>query len=226
MKYGTIKKASFLSRPNRFIARVELDGREEIVHVKNTGRCRELLLENAEIYLEESANPDRKTKYDLIAVKKAERLINMDSSAPNKVVEEWLRAGGFCDNVSLVKPESKYGSSRFDFYVEAGEQKIFMEVKGVTLEENNVVMFPDAPSERAVKHIRELQEAVKHGYEAAVIFVIQMKGADYFTPNKKMHPEFANALVQAQKAGVKILAYDCLVSPDEIKLSSPVPVVL
>ncbi len=224
MIYDNITQGIFLKRPNRFIAYVKIDGVKETVHVKNTGRCRELLIPGATVYLEKSANPERKTAYDLIAVQKGERLINMDSQIPNKVVEEWLYKKQLFHDLVLVRPETKYGSSRFDFYIETASEKIFMEVKGVTLEENGVVRFPDAPSERAVKHVEELIQACKEGYKAYILFVIQMKGVKYFTPNVDTHPEFAQALQKAVKAGVNILAYDCRVTPESIELAESVEV--
>ena len=224
MKYNHIVQGEFLERPNRFIAYVNIAGKKETVHVKNTGRCKELLLPGAEVYLEKSDNPDRKTQYDLIGVKKGEMLVNMDSQAPNKVVEEWLRAGGLFPDVVAVKPETFYGNSRFDFYIETASEQIFMEVKGVTLEENGVVRFPDAPSERAVKHVEELIKAREEGYQVYVLFVIQMEEAAYFTPNEDTHPEFARALEAAAARGVHILAYNCLVTPDSLTLHKPVPV--
>ena len=238
MKYREIKKGRFLERPNRFIARVELrdeegraaqgggNSRVETVHVKNTGRCRELLQKGAAVYLEKCGSPGRSTAYDLVAVEKGTRMINMDSQAPNRAVEEWLLEGGLFPNVTLVRPEVKYGNSRFDFYIEAGDEKIFMEVKGVTLEEEGVVRFPDAPSDRAVKHVKELAAAKREGYRAIVMFVIQMTDVRYFTPNRKTHPEFADALCLAAMAGVEILAYDCLVEPGSMLVNLPVPVVL
>lgn len=224
MKYGQIKKGRFESRPNRFIAYVDIDGRIEKVHVKNTGRCRELLTDHAVVFLNKSANPARSTAYDLVAVKKGERLINMDSQAPNKAVEEWLLNKELFSDVLIVRPETKYGSSRFDFYVETPEDKIFIEVKGVTLEQEDVVLFPDAPSERAVKHIHELMKAVEEGYKAYIIFVVQMSGVKYFMPNRKTHAEFADALLRARQSGVEILAYDCIVTPDSMTVHEPVPV--
>ena len=215
-----------MERPNRFIAYAELNGKKETIHVKNTGRCAELLRPGAVIYVQESGNPARKTKWDLIAVEKGDLLINMDSQIPNRVVQEWIEAGNLFPDVSLVRPETTYGNSRFDLYVEAGEKKIFIEVKGVTLEDNGVCRFPDAPSDRAVKHLEELVRAKKEGYEAYVFFVIQMKGVSYFTPNTDTHPAFAEALRQAKEAGVNILAYDCNVTPDSIVVSEPVDVVL
>ncbi len=226
MRYHDVREARFLSRPNRFIAHVELDGKEEVVHVKNTGRCRELLTPGARVWLEEGRNPDRKTRWDLIAVRKGDRLINMDSQAPNQVAREWLEAGGLFPRADRIQPEYTYGNSRFDLYAEAEGRKILMEVKGVTLEEEGVVRFPDAPSQRAVKHLEELVRAREEGYETYVFFVIQMKDVKYFTPNRETHPEFAQALERAAAAGVKILAYDCRVEPDRLEAADPVPVVL
>ena len=176
------------------------------------------------VYLEKSSNPERATAYDLVAVEKNGRMINMDSQAPNRAVEEWLYKRRLFPDLLLVRPETKYGNSRFDFYIEAGDRKIFMEVKGVTLERENVVLFPDAPSERAVKHVEELIAAKEEGYEVYLLFVIQMQGADYFTPNKETHPAFAEALQKARKAGVRILAYDCLVDASGMELNNPVKV--
>lgn len=226
MKYNKVEQGIFKKRPNRFIAHVEINGKEEVCHVKNTGRCRELLVSDALVFLEESDNPNRKTKYDLIAVEKGNRLINRDSQIPNKVVEEWLKEGNLFGKEAKVRREVVYGNSRFDLYIESGERKIFMEVKGVTLEENNVVRFPDAPTQRGVKHIQELEKCIKDGYEAYLIFVIQMEDVDYFTPNRDTHPEFAEALKTAEKAGVHILAYDCIVRKDLINLAKPVRVYL
>lgn len=232
MEYGNITKGRFLERPNRFIARVEIedpwDGRvrTETVHVKNTGRCRELLQKGAVVYLVKSDNPARSTAYDLVAVEKGERLVNMDSQAPNKAVEEWLRGGGLFADAVLVRPEARYGNSRFDFYIETAEEKIFMEVKGVTLEEEGVVRFPDAPSDRAVKHVEELIAARREGYRAFVMFVVQMEDVRYFAPNRDTHPEFADALCKAAQEGVEILAYDCQVRPGSMRVNRPVPVAL
>ena len=231
MRYDRIYKAKFIERPNRFIAYAELNGKKETVHVKNTGRCAELLRPGADIYIQESDNPSRKTRWDLIAVKKGSRMINMDSQIPNKVVKEWIEQGNLFGNVTLIRPETVYKNSRFDLYVEAEDQnggirKIFIEIKGVTLEENGVCRFPDAPSERAVKHLEELSDAKKNGYEAYVFFVIQMKGVRYFTPNTETHPQFAEALQKTAKEGVKVLAYDCDVTSDAIELSDAVDVVL
>lgn len=226
MRYERIEKAVFLERPNRFIAYAEIRGKKEVVHVKNTGRCAELLIPGATIYVQESDNPERKTKWDLIAVRKKDRIINMDSQIPNKVVQEWLCKGGLFGQGAVVRPETTYKNSRFDFYVEYEGRRAFIEVKGVTLENNGVVKFPDAPSERAVKHVGELIEAVKDEYEAYIIFVIQMKGGRYFTPNMDTHAEFGYMLKKAKKAGVKILAFDSEVTADEITLNDEVEVVL
>lgn len=226
MKYENIRKAVFLERPNRFIAYVNLDGRREKVHVKNTGRCRELLREGAVVYLEKSGNPKRSTAYDLVAVEKGERLINMDSQAPNRAAEEWLYKKELFPDLVLVRPETKYGNSRFDFYVETEKDKIFIEVKGVTLEEDGAVSFPDAPSERAVKHVEELIQAKAAGFRVFLLFVIQMREVRYFGPNRETHPEFALALEKAAGAGVEILSYDCDVKPDSMTIREPVPVYL
>lgn len=221
-----MEEGIFLERPNRFIAHVEIAGQKEIVHVKNTGRCRELLRPGTTVFVQRAANPERKTKWDLIGVQKGERLVNMDSQIPNRVVEEWLRTGNLFPNLTTIRPETTYGKSRFDFYLETPERKIFMEVKGVTLEVDDIVRFPDAPTERGVKHLRELMKAAEDGYETYVFFVIQMKGVRYFAPNAVTHPEFALALQEASKKGVKILAYDCRVEKDLIELRETVPVYL
>lgn len=226
MKYDNIVKGKFISRPNRFIAHVEINGKKEISHVKNTGRCKELLISGVNVFLQENDNPNRKTKFSLIAVEKGNRLINIDSQIPNKVVNEWLENGNLFKDITLIKPETKYGNSRFDFYVETKEKKIFIEVKGATLEENGVVRFPDAPTERGVKHINELCECKKEGYEAYIIFVIQMKGVMYFEPNMKTHKEFGYALKKAKDSGVNILALDCEVTRETIVMGQYVNVKL
>ena len=226
MKYERIRKGTFLERPNRFIAYIELDGRTETVHVKNTGRCAELLVTGAEVYVQESKNPKRKTAWDLIGVRKGDRMINMDSQIPNRVLQEWMEEGHFTEGIRLIRPEYTYRNSRIDLYVEAGDRKILVEVKGVTLEEDGVVRFPDAPSERAVKHVQELAEAVKEGYEAYVFFVIQMQDVRCFTPNMDTHPAFGEALRKAAGAGVHVVAYDCEVDPGSITLDKEVPVIL
>lgn len=239
MRYENIDRGIFLERPNRFIAYIEIGGRREKVHVKNTGRCKELLIPGAVVYVQESDQPSRKTRWDLIAVEKEYlargadgslskriRMVNLDSQSPNQVVREWLEEGDMISGITKIQPECKYGDSRFDFYVEAGERRIFIEVKGVSLEEDGRVRFPDAPSERAVKHVEELILAVEEGYEAYIFFVIQMKGADYFTPNMDTHPEFGEAIKKAASRGVKIAAYDCRVESDFIELAEEVPVAL
>lgn len=224
MQYGKILPARFLSRPNRFVARVEAEGEELVCHVKNTGRCRELLVPGATVWLEESPNPSRKTKFDLIAVEKGERLINMDAQAPNKVFGEWAAAGGFREGLTLLRPETTYGSSRFDFYWESSKSRGFVEVKGVTLEEDGMVRFPDAPTLRGVKHLDELVKAHEAGYEAAVCFVIQMEDVRWFAPNDVTHPEFGQALRKAAAAGVEILAMDCAVTPQSLTIGKSVPI--
>ena len=224
MQYGKILPARFLSRPNRFVARVEAEGEELVCHVKNTGRCRELLVPGATVWLEESPNPSRKTKFDLIAVEKGDRLINMDAQAPNKVFGEWAAAGGFREGLTLLRPETTYGSSRFDFYWESSKSRGFVEVKGVTLEEDGVVCFPDAPTLRGVKHLDELVKAREAGYEAAVCFVIQMENVRWFAPNDETHPEFGQALRRAAQAGVEILAMDCAVTPQSLTMGKSVPI--
>lgn len=227
MKYTGIVSAEFIERPNRFVAYVELMGVRTKVHVKNTGRCLELLTDHAKVYLEKSGKETRSTAYDLVAVEKEGRLVNMDSGAPNRVAGEWLRAGGLFKDVSLVRPEKTFGSSRFDFYVEsASGRKAFIEVKGVTLERDHVAAFPDAPSERALKHVEELIEACAQGYEAYLLFVVQMKGARYVEPNWDTQPAFGDALRRARRAGVRLLAYDCLVGEDSLEMDAPVPVCL
>ncbi len=227
MRYNEIITANFIERPNRFIAYVDIDGTKTKVHVKNTGRCRELLRDNAQVYLEQSDNRNRSTAYDLVAVDKAGRLINMDSNAPNKVVGEWLSSGGLYEDITLLRPETVFGNSRFDFYVESEAGcRAFIEVKGVTLENDNIAAFPDAPSARAVKHVEELVEAHALGYEAYLIFVVQMKGIAHVEPNWKTQPAFGEALKKARSAGVHLLAYDCLVGKDSLVLDRQVPVVL
>lgn len=226
MTYKDIFTAKFISRPNRFIAHIEIDGQTEIAHVKNTGRCRELLTENATVFVQKAANPDRKTKYDLIGVLKGERMINMDSQIPNKVFGEWVEKSGFFGDLSLIKPEKTFGSSRFDFYLESKADRIFVEVKGVTLEEDGVVLFPDAPTERGVKHIKELCRCIEEGYKACIFFIVQMDNVKHFTPNRKTHPEFADALKAAKEKGVGIYALDCAVTPSSIEAKDFIDVIL
>lgn len=224
MQYQAVVEGRFISRPNRFIAHVELDGGLEICHVKNTGRCRDLLTPGATVYLERSANPARKTKYDLIAVEKNGLLINMDAQAPNKVFGEWAAAGHFLPGLTLIRPEYTWEDSRFDFRLEDRFGPYFVEVKGVTLEEGGEARFPDAPTERGVKHLRGLLRAVEQGYRAAVFFVIQMKGVTHFRPNDATDPAFGQALREAIAGGVAALAYDCQVTPDFLSLDAPVPI--
>lgn len=224
MQYQNMVKGKFLSRPNRFIAMVEINGQVEVCHVKNTGRCKELLTEGATVWLEESQKPERKTKYDLITVMKQGKLINMDSQAPNKVFHEWIKESGYFKDITWIKPECKYKSSRFDFYVEASGEKHFVEVKGVTLEEDGVLMFPDAPTERGVKHLRELMDAVRDGYGGHIFFVAQMEECRYFTPNQKTHPAFAETLKEAEENGVFVHCVNCLVTEDTLKVKTFVPI--
>ena len=265
MTYEHIVTGTFVSRPNRFIAHVKTGNRTVVCHVKNTGRCRELLIPGVTVILEfhpDAAVSGRKTEYDLIGVYKNDLFINMDSQAPNKAAWEWLtsldgsmdsrgcaekagspfsplgpyvpcdirregtRNGGLFGEGAYIRPETKYGTSRFDLYIEQGERKIFMEVKGVTLEENGLALFPDAPTKRGIKHLKGLIRAHEEGYEAYVLFVIQMKGIRGFTPNDMTHPAFGDALRQAREAGVHVLAYDCLVTPDTMIVDSPVKVIL
>lgn len=231
MNYKNVQKALFLLRPNRFIAECELDGKIVEAHVRNTGRCRELLVPGCTVYLEEDPRPGRKTHYTLITVEKSGITINMDSLAPNKVFREAMENGqiklpGFDRPYTVLRPETRYGDSRFDFYMENSSQKAFAEVKGVTLEEDGIVLFPDAPTERGVKHIHELCRAAANGYLAFLVFVVQMKNVRYFTPNRQMHPAFGEALADARRAGVKLLAFDCQVTSNEIRLDEQVKVVL
>ena len=225
MRYENMVPGVFIKRPNRFIAHIEIGGTEEVCHVKNTGRCRELLPEGAAVYCQKASNPDRKTKYDLIAVKKGERLINMDSQAPNIAAGEWLKNGGLGE-ISELKPETTHGGSRFDFSFTKEGKKCFLEVKGVTLENDGVCAFPDAPTERGAKHLRELAQAAKDGYGAYVLFVIQMDDVKYLHPNDTTDPAFGQALRDAAKAGVQVLAMDCKVTVDTMVIQNPVEVKL
>lgn len=228
MEYGKILEGVFLARPNRFVAHVEAGGELQICHVKNTGRCRELLIPGVRVWLAESANPARKTKYDLIAVEKERPqgplLINMDSQAPNRVFGEWAAAGGLGFVPELLRPEMTYGNSRFDYYWEFSERRGFWEVKGVTLEENGTARFPDAPTLRGVKHLEELILARRAGYEAGVCFIVQMAGMDHVEPNDLTHPEFGAALRRAAGAGVEVLALECAVTPGRLTAERPIPV--
>ena len=225
MHYENMVPGVFLKRPNRFIAHIEIDGKEEVCHVKNTGRCRELLPEGAKVYCQRASNPERKTKYDLITVKKGDRLINMDSQAPNIAAGEWLKSGGLGE-ISELKPETTHGISRFDFSFVKDGKKCFLEVKGVTLENDGVCAFPDAPTERGAKHLRELAQAVKDGYGGYVLFVIQMDDVKYLHPNDATDPAFGKALRDAAKAGVQLLAMDCHVTEDSMIIQNPVEVKL
>ncbi|MHC1748547.1 MAG: DNA/RNA nuclease SfsA [Cellulosilyticaceae bacterium] len=227
--YDNILEATFISRPNRFIAHCLVEGQEVIVHVKNTGRCKELLIPGVKVYLQHHDNPKRKTNYSLIAVEKGDRLINMDSQVTNKVCYEALKDGllvlpDLQSPLSLIKGEYTYHNSRFDVYVSTEEEEAFVEVKGVTLEEEGVVRFPDAPTERGIKHIYELIDAVKEGYKAYILFVIQMEDVKYFSPNNITHKAFGDALIEAKRQGVHILAYDSIVKPDGIELNRKVEV--
>lgn len=225
MQYANMVPGVFLSRPNRFIAHVEIGGQVQAVHVKNTGRCRELLVPGTRVWCQYSDNPARKTRYDLITVKKGDRLINMDSQAPNAAAREWLTSGGLGCLESL-RPETVHGDSRFDFSFTLHGTPCLLEVKGVTLEENGVCAFPDAPTERGTKHLRGLAEAARQGYGAYVLFVIQMENVSYLHPNDRTDPDFGVALREAAAQGVNILAVTCRVSENEMIISGSVPVLL
>lgn len=215
MRYRNITPAIFVARPNRFIAIVDINGKEETVHVKNTGRCKELLIPGAKIILEISDNPNRKTKYDLVSVyKDSLGWVNIDSQAPNKLVAEWLQDKGY----SYIKPEYRYGDSRIDFYMERDEERYLIEVKGCTLEIDGIGYFPDAPTERGIKHLRELMKATKEGYHCSVAFVIQMEGIEEVRGNRMTHPEFADALEEAKATGVEVLFLTCSVSEQEVRI--------
>ena len=220
MRYENTKTGRFIDRPNRFVAHVEIGGSVETVHVKNTGRCKELLLPGAEVTLDVSVNPSRKTKYDLVSVyKKSLGWVNIDSQAPNAVVKEWLESGQqVFQNITMLKPEYSYGDSRVDFYLECGRRRVFIEVKGCTLEIDGIGYFPDAPTERGVKHLHELMKAVEEGYECFIAFVIAMPSVKKVLPNMTTHPEFGETLNAAVKAGVKILHLQCDVKPDELAI--------
>lgn len=224
MIYENILPAIFVDRPNRFIAHVELNGRLEVCHVKNTGRCRELLIPGCRVYVQHQPSPTRKTAYDLIAVEKGERLLNMDANAPNRVFNEYVRAGRFLRGWSVIRPETTHGDSRFDFYLESPGHRLFAEVKGVTLEDDGVMRFPDAPTERGVKHLEGLARCVQEGYEAWAVFVIQTENVRWMEPNRRTHPAFADALRQAVQAGVHLLALDCHTEPDRLEICRPVEI--
>lgn len=226
MKYEKIIKGRFIKRLNRFVALCEIEGEEIYCHVKNTGRCGEILIEGAECFLEEATNPERKYKHSLVAVKKGDRMINIDSQAPNKATWEFLNNGRLFERIENIRAEKAYGNSRFDFYFEHDGKKAFLEVKGVTLERDGAVFFPDAPTERGTKHLNELCDCVKKGYEAYAMFVVQMKNVSHFSPNDETDPHFAEALRRADKSGVKILCYDCIVTETEMNIANEVSVIL
>lgn len=224
MRYGHVSKAVFVERPNRFIAYVETENGIERVHVKNTGRCRELLIPGTTVYLEKGTGEHRKTKYDLIAVEKAGRIINMDAQAPNRLFAEWAAKGAFLPEITGIRSEYSYGASRLDFCLETPEGLHLVEVKGVTLEENGIARFPDAPTERGIKHIRELQSAVASGLKATLCFVVQMEGIHYVEPNDMTHPAFGAALREAAAFGVNVCACDCWVTADCVEIRGMIPV--
>ena len=226
MEYKNIHVGEFIIRPNRFIAHVKIENTIEICHVKNTGRCKELLLHGATVYVQHFPNTKRKTSWDLIAVKKGDVLINIDSQAPNKAVKEWLLSGGLGFIPDIVKPEYQYEDSRFDFYLEQENKRWLIEVKGVTLEKDGVALFPDAPTLRGVKHIEGLARHSKEGFVTAILFVIQMDGILYFTPNEIMHPEFSQALRHAKQEGVHIMAYECEITPNSMNIRNPIEIKL
>lgn len=226
MEYNTVLPGRFLARPNRFIAHIEIDGKTEICHVKNTGRCRELLLPGAEVYVVPATNPDRKTRFDLVAVRRGEAMINIDSIAPNLAFGKWVEKSGFFGKLCTIRPECTFRSSRFDFYLETDAEKIFCEVKGVTLTENGIVRFPDAPTERGSKHLRELMECIRSGFSAHVFFIAQMEDVQYFTPNRTMDPVFADTLLEAARLGVGVHCLSCNVTPSSMEIKDFVPVQL
>ena len=223
MRYGKTVRGVFVSRPNRFVARVEINGTIETVHVKNTGRCREILVPGATVVLEDSGNPDRKTRYDLIAAYKNGMLINIDSQAPNKAFSEFIPRSGIFGEDPQVFPEHAHGDSRFVFYIESGERRIFVEVKGVTKEIDGVCMFPDAPTDRGLKHVMGLESALSEGFEAYVVLIVQMKGMREFVPDYAIHEEFGRELEKAESEGVGVLVYDCVVTEDSMVVDSPLP---
>ena len=223
MRYANMVPGIFRNRPNRFIAHVEIDGREQVVHVKNTGRCRELLVPGVAVWCQRSDNPARKTQYDLITVRKGQRLINMDSQAPNTAAREWLESGGLGE-IENLRQETVHGDSRFDFSFTQEGKTCFLEVKGVTLEDNGVCAFPDAPTQRGAKHLRGLLQAASEGFGAYVLFVIQMSDVRCLVPNDKTDPDFGKALREAAAGGVRVLAMDCAVTPEEMVIHRPVEV--
>lgn len=224
MRYSKVSSATFIERPNRFIAKVNLDGEEVTVHVKNTSRCTEVLIPGAEVILAHSDNPNRKTKHDLVSVYKGDLLINIDSQAPNKVYGEALASGRIYSGDLSIRPEKTYGDSRFDFYLEKEGKRNLTEVKGVTLENDGIVQFPGAPTERGVKHLRGLIRSISEGFDASVVFIVQMSEADHLIPNYEMHEEFGVTLEEAVEAGVEVTAYKCDVTEDSLELSERIPV--
>lgn len=223
MEYANMRPGKFLARPNRFIAHIEVDGSVQVCHVKNTGRCKELLIPGCTVWCQESDKPERKTKFDLIAVQKGDRLINMDSQAPNAAAKEWLSGGGLGE-IENLKAEVFQGDSRFDFAFRKDGTQCFLEVKGVTLETDGVCAFPDAPTQRGVKHLEGLTQLCKAGFGAYVLFVIQMEDVRYLHPNYVTDPAFAKALQEAAAAGVQVLAVDCAVTPNTMVIGNPVEV--
>lgn len=226
MKYANIKEGIFIERVNRFIAHIDIDGKIEVCHVKNTGRCKEILVKGCRVFVQEFDSKIRKTKFDLISVYKANRLINIDSQVPNKMFSEWVKLGNLFKDIKVFKSEVFYKNSRFDFYVEYEDKKAFIEIKGVTLENEGVVLFPDAPTSRGVKHLKELVSAREEGYEAYVIFIVQMEGVKYFIPNYETHKEFGDILSFCKNNGVNILAFDSVVLKDEIYIKDSVKVLV
>ena len=224
MKYENVVEGTFIERPNRFVAYVDIDGEKKKCHVKNTGRCRELLIEGSRVILQRSDSPARSTELDLISVYKGDVLINIDSQAPNKVVAESIREMSCFKDIITLKKEFTYGDSRIDIYAESEIKKMLIEVKGVTLEIDGVGLFPDAPTERGLKHIKELEHSLSYGYDPHIIFLIQMEGVEYFTPNYSMHREFAMELEKANKLGVNVIAWDCVVKKDSITLGKEIEV--
>lgn len=226
MKYVNIEQGIFIERVNRFIAHIDIDGKVEVCHVKNTGRCKEILVKGCKVFVQEFDSKIRKTKFDLISVYKGNRLINIDSQVPNKMFSEWVKLGNLFKDIKVFKSEVFYKNSRFDFYVEYEGKKAFIEIKGVTLENEGVVLFPDAPTSRGVKHLKELISAREEGYEAYVIFIVQMEGVKYFTPNYETHKEFGDILSFCKNNGVNILAFDSVVLKDEIYIKDSVKVLI
>jgi len=224
MRYQNILFGRFIERPNRFIAYVDINGNKERCHVKNTGRCKELLIPGAKVILSASCDPDRATAYDLVGVYKEGMLVNIDSQAPNKVIAESIRRIPGFEHIEEIHPEHTYGDSRIDFFAKSGDVKKLMEVKGVTLERNGLALFPDAPTERGLKHVKELEASLKDGYESYVMFLMQMRGPTVFSPNYEMHEEFALEVEKAYASGVRVLAYDCEVTEDSISLGRPIKV--